>query len=110
MCIRDRVVRSRAGGQHNTATLPAIGRDPADLPRKRHAATYVLFAMAVVAALVLVGLAGKALFTGNAGAPQLTVPSVINMTQAQAQAKLSSVGFKSAVSLATNPAEKLSLI
>ena len=100
------VVRSRSGERHNTATLPAIGRDPADLPRKRHAATYVLLAMAVVAALVLVGLAGKALFTGNAGAPQLTVPSVINMTQAQAQAKLSSVGFKSAVSLATNPAEK----
>ena len=52
------------------------------------------------------GWAGKALFTGDAGAPQLTVPTVVNMTQAQAQAKLSSVGFKSVVSLATNQAEK----
>ena len=100
------VVRSRSSERHNTATLPAIGRDPAELPRKRHAATYVLLALAVIAALVLVGLAGKALFTGDAGAPQLTVPTVVNMTQAQAQAKLSSVGFKSVVSLATNQAEK----
>ncbi len=100
------VVRSRAGERHNTATLPAIGRDPADLPRKRHAATYVLLALAVVAALVLVGLAGKALFTGGSGAPELTVPTVVDMTQAQAEAKLSSVGFKSVVSLATNQAEK----
>jgi len=100
------VVRSRSGERHNTATLPAIGRDPADLPRKRHAATYVLLALAVVAALVLVVLAGQALFTGNAAAPELTIPPVVNMTQAQAQAKLTSVGFKSAVSLATNPAEK----
>ena len=100
------VVRSRSAERHNTATLPAIGRDPADLPRRRHAATYVLLALAVVAALVLVGLAGKALFTGDAGAPQLTVPTVVNMTQAQAQAKLSSVGFKSVVSFAANQAEK----
>jgi len=100
------VVRSRSGERHNTATLPAIGRDPADLPGKRHAATYVLLALAVVAALVLVGLAGKALFTGDEGAPLLTVPTVVNMTQAQAEAKLSSVGFKSVVSLAPNQAEK----
>jgi len=104
------VVRSRSGERHNTATLPAIGRDPVDLPRRRHAATYVLLALAVVAALVLVGLAGKALFTGDAGAPQLTVPSVVNMTQAQAEAKLSSVGFKSVVSFAINQAEKGTVI
>ena len=100
------VVRSRSDERHNTATLPAIGRDPADLPRKRHAATYVLLAMAVIAALVLVVLAGQALFTGNADAPKLTIPPVVNMSQAQAQAKLTSVGFKSAVSVAINPAEK----
>lgn len=100
------VVRSRAGERHNTATLPAIGRDPADSPGKRHAATYVLLALAVVAALVLVGLAGKALFAGDTAAPKLTVPSVVNMTQAQAEAKLRSVGFKVVISLATNKAEK----
>ena len=100
------VVGSRSGGQHNTATLPAIGRDPGDLPRKRHAATYVLLAMAVVAALVLVGFAGKALFAGDDAAPRLTVPSVLNLTQAQAEAKLTLEGFKPVVSLATNSAEK----
>ena len=100
------VVRSRSDERHNTATLPAIGRDPGDTPRKRHAATYVLLALAVVAALVLVGLAGKALFSGGTAAPKLTVPRVINMTQAQAEAKLRSVGFKTVVSLAINQAEK----
>ena len=59
-----------------------------------------------MAALVLVGLAGKALFTGPPAARELTVPPVVNMTQAKAQAKLSSVGFKSVVSIATNQAEK----
>ena len=100
------VVGSRSGGQHNTATLPAIGRDPGDLPRKRHAATYVLLAMAVVAALVLVGFAGKALFAGDDAAPRLTVPSVLNLTRAKAEAKLTLEGFKPVVSLVTNAAEK----
>ncbi|MHB8188017.1 MAG: Stk1 family PASTA domain-containing Ser/Thr kinase [Dermatophilaceae bacterium] len=100
------VVGSRGSERHNTATLPAIGRDPGDAPRKRHAATYVLLALAVVAALVLVGLAGRALFSGDAAAPKLTVPTVINMTQAQAEAKLRSVGFKTVVSLVTNQAAK----
>ena len=97
---------SGPGEQHNTATLPAIGRDPADLPRKRHRATYVLLALAVVAALVLVGLAGKAMFAGNQAAPKLTVPTVVNLTQDQAVAKLSAAGFKAAISPATNAAEK----
>ncbi|MBE3074239.1 MAG: Stk1 family PASTA domain-containing Ser/Thr kinase, partial [Actinobacteria bacterium] len=100
------VVASQAGRQHNTASLPAIGRDPADLPGKRHAATYVLLALAVVAALALVILAGKALFAGDAAPPKLTVPSVVKMTQAQAEAKLRSVGFKPVVSLTANAAQK----
>ena len=100
------IVRPPGGPQNNTATLPAIGRDPADLPRKRHSATYVLLALAVVAALALVGLAGKALFAGDTAAPKLAVPTVINLTQAQAEAKLRSAGFKPVASLATNPAEK----
>jgi eukaryotic-like serine/threonine-protein kinase len=92
--------------EHNTATLPAIGRDPAGLPPKRHWATYVLLAVAVVAALFLVGLAGRALFAPSAGAPKLAVPTVVNMTQAQAEARLRSVGFKPVATFATNPAEK----
>ena len=94
-----------AGGQHNTATLPAIGRDPAELPRKRHAATYVLLAMAVVAALVLVGVFGRSLFTEQA-TPKLTVPTVTNMSQAQAEAKLLAEGFKPVAAFETNSAEK----
>ena len=91
--------------QHNTATLPAIGRDPAELPPKRHWATYVLLALAVVAALFLVGLAGRAMFTPTAGATKLAVPTVINLTQAQAEAKLRAVGFKPVATSAANAAE-----
>ncbi|HEY8620309.1 MAG TPA: Stk1 family PASTA domain-containing Ser/Thr kinase [Dermatophilaceae bacterium] len=100
------VVTAAAGGAHNTATLPAIGRDPVSVPAKRHAATYVLLALAVVAALVLVGFAGKAMFAGEAAAPKLSVPTVINLTQAQAEAKLRADGFTPVVSLATNAAAK----
>jgi len=95
-----------AGRTHNTATLPAIGRDPAELAPKRHMATYVLLALAVVAALVLVGLAGRALFSASNGAPKLAVPTVVNLTQPQAEAKLRSVGFKPVATFATNAAEK----
>ncbi len=99
------VVGTRGGGAHNTATLPAIGRDPAELPRKRHAATYVLLTLAVIAALVLVGLFGRALTTGQT-APKLTVPTVTNLTQAQAEAKLVAEGFKPVPSFGADPAEK----
>jgi len=95
-----------AGKTHNTATLPAIGRDPAELAPKRHRATYVLLALAVVAALVLVGLAGRALFTASNGAPKLAVPTVVNLTQPQAEAKLRAVGFKPIATFAPNAAEK----
>ena len=100
------VVEAQGGKQHNTASLPAIGSDPSEEPPKRHKATYVLLAVAVVAALVLVALAGKAMFGGAQGAPTLTVPSVISLTQAQAVAKLKSVGFVPAVSTITSTAEK----
>jgi serine/threonine-protein kinase len=98
--------RAQNGQHHNTATLPAIGRDPAELPRKRHSATYALLALAVVAALVLLGLAGKAMFAADAPAAKLTVPSVFNLTQAKAEAKLRAAGFLVVVSTATNQAPK----
>jgi len=100
------VVEAQGGKQHNTASLPAIGRDPSQEPPKRHKATYVLLAVAVVAALVLVALAGKAMFGGAQAAPTLTVPSVISFTQEQAVAKLKSVGFVPAVSTITSTVEK----
>jgi serine/threonine-protein kinase len=101
-----KVVGGRGGRQHNTATLPAIGRDPSEVPPKHHGATYALLALAVIAALVLVGLAGKAIFGGNEPLPRLTVPTVVNMTQTQAEAKLRTAGFAVEVSTATNPATK----
>jgi serine/threonine-protein kinase len=72
------------------------------MPSKRHKTTYVLLAVAVVAALVLVGLAGKSMFGGAKAAPTLTVPSVISLTQDQAVAKLKSAGFAAAVTTATS--------
>jgi len=99
-------VGAQDGRQHNTASLPAIGRDPSDLPPKPHKATYALLALAVVAALVLVGLAGKAMFGGDKAAPKLSVPSVISLTQVQAVAKLRSAGFVAAISTDTSQVEK----
>jgi beta-lactam-binding protein with PASTA domain/predicted Ser/Thr protein kinase len=99
-------VDARGGRQHNTATLPGIGRDPSELPPKRHRATYALLSLAVVAALVLIGLAGKAIFAVNQAPPKLTVPSVISLTQGQAVAKLRSMGFVAAISTTTSQAEK----
>jgi beta-lactam-binding protein with PASTA domain len=100
------VVGHPGGGQHNTATLPAIGRDPAELPRKRHRATYTLLALAVVAALVLVFLAGKSILAGDPPAPKINVPTVLNLTQAEAEARLRSAGFNPVATLATDKAEK----
>jgi len=99
-------VGAQDGRQHNTASLPAIGRDPSELPPKPHKATYALLALAVVAALVLVGLAGKAMFGGDKAAPKLSVPSVISLTQVQAVAKLRSAGFVAAISTDTSQVEK----
>jgi len=92
--------------QHNTATLPAIGRDPSELPRKRHGATYALLTMAVIAALVLVGIAGKSMFGSDKPVAKIAVPSVIDLTQDQAVAKLRTSGFGSAISTATSKTEK----
>jgi len=100
------VVGSSGGRQHNTATLPAIGRDPSELPHKRHSAPYALLALAVVAALVLVGLAGKAMFAASKSPAKLTVPTLVNLSQTQAVAKLRSVGFVAAVSTTTSQVEK----
>jgi len=87
------IVRSQGDLQHNTASLPAIGHDPAGDPPKRHKATYALLAIGVVAVLVLLALGGKALFGGASAAPLVTVPRVISLTQDVAEARLKSAGF-----------------
>jgi len=94
------------GGQHNTATLPAIGRDPSDVPPKPHRATYALLVLAVIAALVLVALAGKAMFGGDTAPPTFAVPKVTSLTQAKAVEMLKSQGFVAAVSTDTSQVAK----
>jgi beta-lactam-binding protein with PASTA domain/predicted Ser/Thr protein kinase len=89
-------------GQHNTASLPAVGHDPAEEKPKRHKATYILLAIAVVAALVLLGLAGKSMFGGATAAPKVSVPSVIGLTQQAAVTRLQTDGFQVHVLLATD--------
>jgi serine/threonine-protein kinase len=100
------VVAAQGERQHNTATLPAIGRDPSEMPGKRHGATYALLSLAVVAALVLVGIAAKSLFTGDAAPHKVAVPSVLSLTQAEAVARLRAAGFQATISPVANQAEK----
>ena len=87
----------------HTADLPIVGRDPDDDQRRRHGASYVLLTLAVVAALVLVGLAGKALMGDNTPPVQTTpVPNVVDMTRDQAITKLKAAGFTPVVSTRTD--------
>jgi eukaryotic-like serine/threonine-protein kinase len=87
------LVATQDGMQHNTASLPAVGHDPADEPPKRHKATYALLAIAVVAALVLLALAGKAVFGGDTAVPKVPVPRVIGLTQPVAVVRLQNAGL-----------------
>ena len=95
------------GDGGNTADLPAVGHDPEQDPGKRHGASYVLLALAVVAALVLVGLAGKALIGNGTPVAQTTaVPNVVNMTRDDAISKLKAAGFTPVVSTRTDTSAK----
>lgn len=96
--------------QHNTATLPAVRREPSHEPAKRRTSTYVLLAVAIAAALLLLGLAGKTIFSGNTAAATLTVPSVVNLSQGQAVAQLKLVGFVPQVSTAASAVQKGTVI
>jgi serine/threonine protein kinase/beta-lactam-binding protein with PASTA domain len=94
------------GGSGSTTSLPPVGTDPTAQPRKRRKTTYALLALAVIAALVLIGFAARSMLATGKAVPQLTVPSVTGLTQAEAAAKLTSAGFVPKVSKATNAAEK----
>ncbi|WP_406832795.1 Stk1 family PASTA domain-containing Ser/Thr kinase [Pedococcus sp. KACC 23699] len=86
-----------AGGaaDGNTASLPAIGHDPDDEPRRRRGLAYVLLVLAVVGALVLLGLAGRSFFTGPAdsAAAKVTVPSVVDKPVETAEAEVRAAGL-----------------
>jgi serine/threonine-protein kinase len=81
-------------GHGNTASLPAIGHDPDEEPRKRRGLAYFLLILAVVGALVLIVLFGKGLLNGPPeGAPKVTVPSVVDKPRETAEAVLRSAGL-----------------
>ncbi len=64
----------------NTASLPAIGHDPDDEPRKRRGLAYFLLVLAVLGALTLIGVAGKALLDRPPqDQPKVAVPSVVDL-------------------------------
>jgi len=100
------VVGAPEGKQHNTASLPAIGSDAAEEPVKPHKTTYILLALAVLAALILLGFAGKAMFGGAPAVTNLTVPSVLRLTESAAVTKLQSAGFVASVKTGPSQTEK----
>ncbi|QGN58623.1 Stk1 family PASTA domain-containing Ser/Thr kinase [Nostocoides sp. HKS02] len=78
----------------NTASLPAIGHDPDDEPRKRRGLAYVLLVLAVVGALVLLILAGKSLLNQPAASVQkVAVPSVVDSPVETASAAVRAAGL-----------------
>ncbi|NNM48193.1 Stk1 family PASTA domain-containing Ser/Thr kinase [Knoellia sp. DB2414S] len=83
------------GGNGNTATLPAVGHDPDDEPKKRRGFMYVLLVAAVLGALVVLGLFGRSLLDGgDKPQQQVAVPSVVNKPVETAQAEIRAAGLK----------------
>ncbi|GAA2736594.1 Stk1 family PASTA domain-containing Ser/Thr kinase [Pedococcus aerophilus] len=81
----------RAG---NTASLPAIGHDPDDEPRRRRGLAYALLVLAVVGALVLLALAGKSYLDRPPETPaQVAVPSVVDKPVETAEAEIRAAGL-----------------
>ncbi|MDR6863259.1 Stk1 family PASTA domain-containing Ser/Thr kinase [Phycicoccus sp. 3266] len=78
----------------NTATLPAIGHDPDDEPRRRRGFAYVLLLLAVVGALALLVLAGKSLLNRAPDTTAtVTVPGVVNLPVETAEARIRAAGL-----------------
>jgi serine/threonine-protein kinase len=78
----------------NTASLPAIGHDPDDEPRNRRGLAYFLLVLAVLGALVLIGVAGKALLDRPPqDQPKVAVPSVVDLPVDTATAKIRAAGL-----------------
>jgi eukaryotic-like serine/threonine-protein kinase len=85
--------------------LQDTDENPDEDEPKHHKATYVLLAVAVIAAMVLIGLAAKSMF-GDSAPPQVTVPPVTSLTQAEAIASLHSKGLLESVSTDTSEKPK----
>ncbi|PKW26907.1 Stk1 family PASTA domain-containing Ser/Thr kinase [Phycicoccus duodecadis] len=68
--------------------------DDEDDRRRRGPGAYIALAIAVLAALALLGYGLVNYLGGPEGPPQVTVPSVVGTPQQTAQAKLAQAGFK----------------
>ena len=86
---------ARRGHHGNTATLPAIGHDPDEEPRKRRGLAYVLLVLAVLGALAAHRPGREvAASTGRPGhCRQVAVPSVVDLPVDTAEAKIRAVGL-----------------
>ncbi len=91
----------------NTASLPPIGRDPDEEPGKRRGLAYVLLIAAVVGAVALLGLAAKGwLDRPPTSVAKVSVPSVVTLPEATAEAKVRAAGLVPKVDVVTNDAQK----
>ena len=93
-------------GNGNTATLPAVGHDPDDEPRKRRGLAYVLLVLAVLGALALIVLFGKGLLDRPpATTAKVTVPTVVGQPRATAEAAVRAAGLVPEVNEVASPKE-----
>ena len=78
----------------NTASLPAIGHDPDDEPRRRRGLGYFLLVLGVIGALALIVLFGKGLLNRPPEtAAKVNVPSVVDKPRETAEAELRAAGL-----------------
>ena len=90
----------------NTASLPAIGHDPDDEPRQRRGLAYVLLVLAVLGAIALMVVAGMSLFERQQPqATLVTVPSVVDIPVATAEARVRAAGLVPEVQEVASPKE-----
>ncbi len=87
----------------DTASLPAIGRDPAEAPTKRRGAAYLLLTLAALVAIVLLVWLGRSLLAAREAASRIAVPYVIGKTEAEARAMVGAAGLLVDVRTVTNP-------
>jgi beta-lactam-binding protein with PASTA domain/tRNA A-37 threonylcarbamoyl transferase component Bud32 len=76
------------------------GEPPPSKPNR--APAFVLLGLAAIAAIVLLLIFGPKIFGGGGGVAQVTVPPLTQLSQADATAKLTSLGFKTVVASAAS--------
>ncbi|WP_411285740.1 Stk1 family PASTA domain-containing Ser/Thr kinase [Lapillicoccus sp.] len=86
----------------NAGSLPPIGRDPDQEERKRRGPAYVLLALAVVAALALVLIAGRSALQPGPRAEQVSVPGVVGLQIEGARAAITARGLTPMINNVSN--------